>query len=125
VKLLLDTHVAVWWFNDPSRVRAEARRALENPANDVVLSAASVWEAGLKGAGGKLDVPVPLGESARRWGLLELEISWKHATLAAGLPRLHGDPFDRMLIAQALIDDLVLVTRDRAITQYDVATMPA
>jgi PIN domain nuclease of toxin-antitoxin system len=124
MRLLLDTHVAVRWFNDPTTIRRETRELLENTANDVLLSAASVWEARLKGATGRLDVPVPLGESARRWGLLELEISWRHATLAAELPRLHGDPFDRMLVAQAVSEELVLVTRDRAIRQYDVATMP-
>ena len=125
MRLLLDTHVAVWWFNDPSQVRPEARGALEDSSNDTLLSAASVWEAGLKQVTGKLEVPLSLGESARRWGLLELSISWEHAKLAAELPPLHGDPFDRMLVAQALVEELVLVTRDRAVAQYDVATMPA
>lgn len=125
MKLLLDTHVAVWWFNDPANVRPDARAALEDSSNDALLSAASIWEAGLKQASGRLDLPVRLDDLGRRAGLIQLSISWEHARVAVGLPRLHRDPFDRVLVAQALLEGLVLVTRDSAITQYDVATMPA
>lgn len=125
MKLLLDTHVALWWLNDPERLRPGATDEIEDPANDAFLSAVSVWEAGLKQSVGKLDAPQPLVDSARKLGLLELAVSWEHAQLAAQLPRLHGDPFDRMLVAQALSEDLVLVTRDPLVTQYDVATRPA
>jgi len=125
VRLLLDTHVAVWWFNDPRKVRADARAALEDSSSEAFLSAASVWEAGLKQATGRLDLPIQLDDLGRSGGLIELPISWDHARVAAELPRLHGDPFDRMLVAQALLEGLVLVTRDLLVTQYDVATMPA
>lgn len=125
MRLLLDTHAAFWWLNDPARLRADAVTAIEDPANDAILSAASIWEAGLKQATGKLDLPRPLAESARLRGLLELPVSWEHAEAASLLPRLHGDPFDRMLVAQAQLESLVLVTRDPLIRQYDVETMAA
>ena len=125
MRLLLDTHVAVWWFNDPTKVRPDARSVLEDSANDAFLSSASVWETGLKQATGRLDLPRQLDDLGRSEGLIELAISWEHARTAAALPRLHGDPFDRMLVAQALIEDLVVLTRDPLVQQYDVATMPA
>ena len=125
MRLLLDTHVAVWWFNDPAKVRPDARDALEDASNEALLSAASVWEAALKQASGRLNLPIRLDDLARSGGLVELAISWEHSRAAAELPRLHGDPFDRMLVAQALLENLVLVTRDRAVAPYDVATMPA
>jgi PIN domain nuclease of toxin-antitoxin system len=125
VRLLLDTHVAVWWLNDPGMLRGEAQAALEDDANETLLSAASVWEAAIKESLGRFAPPVPLYESATSAGLVELPVSWAHAQSAAALPRLHADPFDRMLVAQALAEKLVLVTRDSAVTQYDVATMPA
>lgn len=125
MRLLLDTHIAFWWFNELDRVRDEARVAIEDPANDVWISSASVWEAGLKTASGKLTMRLPFTELATRAGMLELAVSWAHAQSASGLPRLHGDPFDRMLVAQAQAENLVLVTRSRLIRQYDVRTMPA
>ena len=125
MRLLLDTHVAFWWFNDAERVAGEARGALEDPSNVVWMSAASVWEMGLKHAAGRLEIPTPLDEAARWTGVFELAVTWAHARAASELPLLHGDPFDRMLVAQAQAENLVLVTRDPLVRQYDVATMPA
>jgi PIN domain nuclease of toxin-antitoxin system len=125
VRLLLDTHVAFWWFNELSRVGGEARVAIEDPASEVWISSASVWEAGLKTATGKLKMQLPFDELAARAGMLELPVTWAHARAASDLPRLHGDPVDRMLVAQAKLEDLILVTRDRLVCQYDIVTMPA
>ena len=125
MRVLLDTHVALWWFNDPALLSPDARAALEDQGTTAYLSAASVWEAGIKEATGKLTSPTPLVEAARRTGVRELTVDWTHAQRAAELPPLHSDPFDRMLVAQALVEDLVLVTRDPLVTQYDVATLPA
>jgi PIN domain nuclease of toxin-antitoxin system len=125
VKLLLDTHVAFWWFNDMDRVGSDARAAIKDSSNGVWMSAASVWEVGIKRAVGKLDIPTPLDEAARETGVMELAVTWAHARTAAELPLLHGDPVDRMLVAQARVEGLVLVTRDPLVRQYDVATMPA
>jgi PIN domain nuclease of toxin-antitoxin system len=125
VRILLDTHVAFWWFNDVDRVEHDARVAIQDSSNDVWMSAASVWEVGIKRAVGRLEIPTPLDEAARETGVMELAVTWAHARTAAELPLLHGDPFDRMLVAQAQLEELVLLTRDPLVRQYDVATMPA
>ncbi len=84
-----------------------------------------MWEIGIKAAAGELSLPSPFAEAAREVGLQELPISWRHATAAADLPPLHADPFDRVLVAQASLEGLVLLTRDPRVRQYNVATMPA
>jgi PIN domain nuclease of toxin-antitoxin system len=125
LRVLLDTHVALWWANDPGQLQEEARAAISDGANEVFLSAASVWEAEIKLAAGKLSTPTPIEEAAADAGIQELPIRWSHARRAGALPALHRDPFDRMLVAQALEEDLVLMTRDPLVHQYAVATMPA
>jgi PIN domain nuclease of toxin-antitoxin system len=125
LRLLLDTHIALWWANDPSELRDDARDAIAEGANDVFLSAASVWEAAIKAAAGRLTTPAPLERAARSANIGELRIEWKHARRAASLPALHRDPFDRMLVAQALDEGLVLLTRDPLVEQYAVSTMRA
>lgn len=123
MRLLLDTHVALWWLNDPTELGHEAREVVSDVGNDVFLSSVSVWEAAVKAEAGRLDVPSPTEEVARDAGFLELPVRWSHALRAAVLPPLHRDPFDRMLVAQALEEELVLVTRDQAVRQYPVATL--
>ena len=125
MRVLLDTHVALWWFNDAGRLDPAARSLLEDAETTAYLSAASVWEAGLKAATGRLTIPTPLVGAAERTGVFELHVGWEHARRATDLPLLHGDPFDRMLVAQALVEGLVLMTRDSLVTQYDVVTLPA
>ena len=125
MRLLLDTHAALWFFDDPSSLSTEARDAIEDPMNLAYLSAASVWEWGLKRARGKVSMSIDMAEAATHASFVELPVTWEHGTAAATLPRLHGDPFDRMLVAQAVTEDLVLVTRDPLVQQYDVATMLA
>jgi PIN domain nuclease of toxin-antitoxin system len=125
VRILLDTHVALWFFDDPTLLSGGARRAIEERQNVSYLSAASVWEWALKRSRRKVSMPIEMTEAAGRASLVELPVTWSHGQVAATLPLLHGDPFDRMLVAQALVEDLVLVTRDPLVQQYDVATMPA
>jgi PIN domain nuclease of toxin-antitoxin system len=115
----------LWWLNEPRLLSDEGQAAIADRENDVFLSAASVWEAAVKEAAGRLSVPRPFAESARREGLVELGIRWEHAERAARLPALHGDPFDRILVAQAQVEKLVLVTRDPRVRAYDVATLAA
>jgi PIN domain nuclease of toxin-antitoxin system len=125
VRLLLDTHVAIWFFEDPALLTEEARVAIEDSGNASFLSAASVWEWAVKNALGKISMSITLDAGASRAGFEELPVTWAHGRAAATLPAMHGDPFDRMLVAQAIAEDLVLVTRDRLVAQYPVATMPA
>lgn len=125
MRLLLDSHVLVWWAAIPGRLRSSTRDAINSPANDVVLSAAAVWELGLKVSRKKLSLPEDYVARLIAAGLEELPVTSAHARRAVALPPLHGDPIDRLLVAQALVEGLVLVTSDRAILQYDVPTMQA
>jgi PIN domain nuclease of toxin-antitoxin system len=117
--------VALWWANDPTQLGDEARDTIEDGLNEVFLSAASVWEASIKAAAGRLSAPTPIDEAAADAGIAELPVRWAHARRAADLPDLHRDPFDRMLVAQALEEGLVLLTRDPLVRQYRVATAEA
>lgn len=126
MNLLLDTHAFLWWLADDPRLGAEARREISDPASIVHVSAASLWEIAIRQALGKLQVEsADLAAEVTANGFVELAITGRHALEAGALPRHHDDPFDRMLVAQALTDDLVLVTRDRAIESYEARTLPA
>lgn len=125
MRLLLDTHVAIWFFEDPALLSDESRAAIEDPGNGTFLSAASVWEWALKHSLGRISMPAALDVGAVRAGVEELPVTWAHGRAAAALPPVHRDPFDRMLIAQALAEDLVLITRDQLMLRYDVATLTA
>ena len=125
MRLLLDTHVALWFLDEPGQLAEGARDAIEEQGNVTYVSAASVWETALKQAAGRLSVPEALDVGAQRVGFHELAVTWTHARAAAALPPVHADPFDRMLVAQAAAEDLVLLTRDALLMRYPVATMPA
>lgn len=123
--LLLDTHAFLWWIGDEPALGPRAREAIAAPANVVFVSAATAWEIAVKREAGKLDAPGEVGAWIRDGGFTELAIEVEHAVASAGLPRHHGDPFDRLLIAQARLEDLTLVTSDPEILGYDVATLDA
>jgi PIN domain nuclease of toxin-antitoxin system len=128
MRLLLDTHIFLWYISADPRLPGEVRDAIRDPANEVFLSVASVWEAVIKHALGKLPLPAPPAEylpqqrEAHRIASLPVE----EAALAhlAGLPALHRDPFDRILIAQALQHGLTLVSVDDAVRAYPVPLLP-
>ncbi len=117
--LLLDTHAFLWWLADDRRLKPAARKAISE-APLVYVSAASAWEAGIQAALGRLTLPAPFHEGVSASGFEELPITIAHAEAAGGLPPHHADPFDRMLIAQANTERLVLVTHDRMLQPYDV-----
>jgi PIN domain nuclease of toxin-antitoxin system len=125
VRLLLDTHVLLWWFNEPELLREHAVEAIGDEANAVYVSAATVWEAGIKQALGKLRGAEDLPARIREQGLDELPIDLEHAARAAALPGHHTDPFDRMLVAQALCEGLTFVTRDERLEAYGVPLLTA
>jgi PIN domain nuclease of toxin-antitoxin system len=124
VRLLLDTHVFLWWSEDSRLLKARTRRAIED-ADDVFVSAASIWEAAIKAAIGKLDLRASLADTVERAGFSPLPIDFAHAEAVRALPRLHADPFDRMLVAQARVEDLHLVSRDAVLGRYPVSFLPA
>ena len=125
MRLLLDSHVIVWWALFPGRLRSSTVAAITSADNDVFLSAASVWELNLKIARQKLALPADFAARLLADGFEELPITVDHAARTATLPTLHGDPFDRLLIAQALVEGLMLVTSDREICRYDVPVLDA
>jgi PIN domain nuclease of toxin-antitoxin system len=125
MRLLADSCVLVWWLGNPSSLKREAREALADPANEVWFSAASVWELGLKIRKGKLRMPGNFAEVLVSDGFTPLSITADHASRSHSLPPVHEDPFDRLLIAQSLVEGLVLVTRDERIHEYPIALMRA
>ena len=125
MNLLLDTHVLIWALENNPTLSNSARNAIIEGKNLVFISAATVWEMSIKQAQGKLDVPDNLLEEIDLHRFTQLSINFQHAQLAGKLPNIHKDPFDRMLIAQANIEKLTLVTRDKLIAQYDVRIIEA
>ena len=125
MNLLLDTHVLIWALENNPRLSDSAREAIVDGENLVFASAVSVWEISVKQAMGKLDVPDNLIEEIQIHRFTPLEINLQHARLAGRLPAIHKDPFDRMLIAQAILEKLTIVTRDQIINQYDVTVLRA
>ncbi len=125
MKLLLDSHAFIWWDENPSRLGPVANRACFDPANELVLSVASVWEIQIKVMLAKLRLGKPLrqmvADQVQRNGLEILPVNLEHALSLDSLPSLHKDPFDRLLIAQAIAENCTLVTHDQAIAQYPVA----
>lgn len=122
--LLLDTHVFLWWRSDDPALGASAREAIAR-AEAVFVSAASAWEAAIKQALGRLEIPDRFAAGVEQSGFASLPITFAHAERAGSLPPHHGDPFDRMLVAQALEERLTLVTKDAAIAAYDVPILRA
>jgi PIN domain nuclease of toxin-antitoxin system len=124
VTLLLDTHAFLWFLAGDARLRPSARRHIEESGSDVLLSMASVWEMAIKVSLRKLELADPLGEVvdriAKECGVALLGISKDHAIRVATLPWHHRDPFDRLLVAQALENDLTVLTDDRAFDSYGV-----
>ncbi len=120
MKLLLDTHVVLWWTHDSARLSENAVQLIVDRRNSVLLSAVVAWEIAVKRRLGKLDVRPTLVEELIRDGASELPLSVAHATASEALPLHHRDPFDRMLVAQARSESAVLVTADPALRAYDV-----
>ncbi|WP_219419136.1 type II toxin-antitoxin system VapC family toxin [Pseudonocardia nigra] len=125
MRVLLDTHVLLWWMAEMPRLGSAARAAIDSPETDVHISAVTVGEIEIKRALGKLDAPDDMPEQMDRHGFTELPLTVRHAVAVRELPLHHKDPFDRMLVAQARVEGLTLVTADRAISKYDVRILPA
>jgi PIN domain nuclease of toxin-antitoxin system len=119
VRLLLDTHVLLWWLSDDRKLAQPAREIIANPDNDVLVSSASAWEISIKAALGRLEIELDSLETAiERNGFRPLPIGVRHALAVGRLPNVHRDPFDRMLVAQAKVEELRIVSHDRVFERY-------
>lgn len=129
MNLLLDTHVLLWWPADDARLGRRARTVIAAPSNTIWVSAASAWEIAIKTALGRLRLPGPPAEilpaALADNDFRPLPIAVAHALAAGALAPVHGDPFDRMLIAQASTDGLTIITADALIARYAVPVLPA
>jgi PIN domain nuclease of toxin-antitoxin system len=118
VRLLLDTHALIWWMADAPELPDRARSAIADRSNEVMVSIASLWEIVIKRALGKLEFPEDLETTLTAEGFGLLPVGLAHLRALESLPVLHRDPFDRMLVAQALADGLVMVSGDPAVARY-------
>jgi len=127
VRVLLDTHAFLWWVLEDPRLSPVARETITDPDVDVLVSPASAWEIAIKAADGRLELPEPaltyVPSRMRANAFHELPITVEHCLRTGELPGIHRDPFDRLLVAQALAEDVPLVTGDPAISRYDVETI--
>ena len=123
--LLIDAHALLWWLDDDPSLAAEARSAIADPLNEVLVSAATIWEIEIKRTLGKLDAPPGLVDAIEPAGFGSLSITLRDAEAAARLPAHHRDPFDRMLVAQAQRLDGILITRDDVFARYGVDWLSA
>ncbi|NER19809.1 MAG: type II toxin-antitoxin system VapC family toxin [Symploca sp. SIO1C2] len=127
MRFLLDTQCWLWWFTQPEKLSEDVIEQIADETNEVWFSVASVWEMGIKVSIGKLPLPEPIDDYVptrmTQLGAKLLEIKASHALRVAALPLHHRDPFDRMLIAQAQIEDMTLVSADFTFNQYEVSLL--
>ncbi len=123
MRLLLDTHVAIWWLSGDGRLSAATRQAIADVPN-AFLSVVSLWEILIKQDTGRIDLPAGFVDALRD-DFIELGLTFDHAVAGRALPLLHRDPFDRMLVAQARVEGLTIVTADRMLSEYGVPVLAA
>lgn len=126
MKILLDTHVLLWAAGDPKQLSSQAKNLLEDPQNQLYFSAASLWEISIKNKLGrpdfKVDLPV-LRRNLLDYGFEEIAINSAHTIAIDALPNIHKDPFDRMLVAQTIVEGITLMTADSVVAEYPVAVI--
>ena len=121
MNLFLDTHVLLWWLDDSPNLLDAERNAIADPNNLIIVSAAVIWEMRIKQALGKLEISTNFYPVIKDQGFELLSITADHAYAAGDLPMHHRDPFDRMIIAQARLEKLCIITRDKMFSRYDVS----
>lgn len=125
MSLLLDTHALLWWRSDTAKLRPETYAMISNGDRPVLVSHATLWEIAIKTALGKLEVPDDLVQLCHQDDFILLPVDLPHIAALRDLPQLHRDPFDRMLVAQARVEGLTLVTNNANMMRYDVKVMMA
>lgn len=124
MRVLLDTHIVLWWLEDHPRLSRKIRKLVSDGNNQVLVSAVTLWEIAIKQALGKLTLPDDFFSRFPDAGFQELPITWEHARVAGSFPPHHSDPFDRMLAAQARVEKLTLVSTDSIFENYPVFIFP-
>jgi PIN domain nuclease of toxin-antitoxin system len=117
-RILLDTHILLWWMQGSAKLSLRSRKLIADPGNVIFVSAASIWEMRIKHGLGKLDLPANFGDALAQLAFEELTVSIAHTNELSRLPKLHQDPFDRILISQARVEKLVLLSADKAVVEY-------
>ena len=125
MNLLLDTCVLLWWFDDPTLLSEQTLTAIKEPENKIIVSVVSVWEIAIKKALNKLEAPEDLKEMIVDSGFELMPIDYEHAWQVKDLPPHHRDPFDRLLVTQAKVERLTLVTRDSWLNAYNISILEA
>ncbi len=125
MQYLLDSHVMLWWFTEPEKLSAKASNIISNKTNPIFISSVTFWELAIKKSLGRLTLPHNLIEAVAAEGFKILPIMPEDGLGVADLPPLHSDPFDRLLIIQAKLNDLVIITRDTKIAEYPVLVVEA
>lgn len=124
MKFLLDTHALLWWLSDDDQLGRQARELVEDPGNDVLISIVSLWEIAVKTRVGKLEADIKeITDAVQQGGFTLLDIGITHLLTLAGLPMHHRDPFDHLLIAQAITEDATFISEDRHTARYPVRTV--
>lgn len=125
LRLLLDTHVMLWAISNPGRLSVQARSAIAAEENDVFVSIVSPWEIAIKQSRNRIEIPDDLDRGLESSRFKLLPVLLRHTRAIESMPHHHRDPFDRMLVAQAIVDGMILVTADRKLTHYAAALLPA
>ena len=125
MNLLLDTHVLLWWFDDPTLLSEQALTSIKDTNNEVIVSVVSAWEIAMKKALGKLEAPDNLKQMIGDAGFTLMPINYEHVWEVKDLPFYHDDPFDRLLVTQAKLEYLMLVTRDSRMRTYNIPILDA
>ena len=118
MRVLLDTHVILWWYFDSGRLKKEHLRIIADGSNEVYVSAAAIWEIEVKRRNGKVDCPVDMMERIRKDGFLILTITADHLVPLRTIPPIHNDPFDRIMVCQSLVEKIPLISYDDKVNAY-------
>ncbi|OGB97759.1 hypothetical protein A3F06_02995 [candidate division TM6 bacterium RIFCSPHIGHO2_12_FULL_36_22] len=117
---LLDTHIILWWLSNDKKLSKKAKELIEDPNNHIVVSAVTIWEISIKKSLNKLEAPNNIIEELEKNSIDQLPMTCAHAQFVEQLPNIHQDPFDRLLISQVLVENMVFVTADKVIPKYPV-----
>ena len=123
MKILIDTHILLWWLEASPRLAERGRKEIDSENNEIYVSCVSLWEIAIKTAIGKLKVPDGLSEVLKENAITVLPVLPPHVTSCSTVPALHSDPFDRMLVAQTLAEDMTLMTHDKQISAYAISCL--